>query len=233
MDRSWNMNSIDESKELLKDFMDLLEALFGERCEIVLHDMTRDHDHTIVDIRNGHITGRTVGECMTNMGLKIMSGALPAQNKFNYITSAPNGHILRSSSIYFLDDQEKVVGSLCVNLDITDSVYFEKCLRDFNGVSNKNGPLSSTNEFFTQNVHTLFDQIIKQCMMKYGKSPKLLSKEEKIQFISDLDEKGAFIITKSSDRVSSLLGISRYTFYNYLDIARKNRNEHGADIEDI
>ena len=50
-----------------------------------------------------------------------------------------------------------------------------------------------------------------------------------MQFIADLDAKGAFVITKSSDRVYSLLGISRYTFYTYLDMSRKKRkNEMGV-----
>ena len=44
------MKSIDEQRDLLKHLMDMLEQHFGVTSEIVLHDLTRDYDHTIVDI---------------------------------------------------------------------------------------------------------------------------------------------------------------------------------------
>ena len=80
-------------------------------------------------------------------------------------------------------------------------------------------------------VHELLNRLIDQCIQKYGKPPKLLTKEEKIQFIADLDMKGAFVITKASDRVYSLLGNSRYTFYTYLEQGRKMRGESRTPVE--
>lgn len=80
-------------------------------------------------------------------------------------------------------------------------------------------------------VHELLNRLIDQCIQKYGKPPKLLTKEEKIQFIADLDMKGAFVITKASDRVYSLLGISRYTFYTYLEQGRKMHGESRTPVE--
>lgn len=218
------MENILENKELLQQIMTLLEEHFGKKCEIVLHDFTAAHDHTIVDIRNGNITGRAVGGCATNLGLEIMNGTMPADDQFNYITYAPNGQILKSSSIYFHNKEGKAIGSLCLNLDITDTVYFEKCLREYNSFHETAN--DDPQEIFTPNVNELLDRLIEQCIQKFGKSPKLLSKEEKMQFIADLDAKGAFVITKSSDRVYSMLGISRYTFYTYLDAVRKLKEKN-------
>ena len=50
-----------------------------------------------------------------------------------------------------------------------------------------------------------------------------MTKDEKIDFIGFLDKKGAFLITHSSERVSELLGISRFTFYNYLELYKSNK----------
>ena len=119
------MEHISENEALFQQIMALMEAHFGKKCEIVLHDFTAEHDHTIVDIRNGEITGRAVGGCATNLGLEIMNGTVSAEDKFNYITYAPDGHILRSSSIYFHNSHGDPIGSLCLNLDITDTIYFE------------------------------------------------------------------------------------------------------------
>lgn len=226
-----DMESISENLELFQQIMTMVAEHFGKNCEIALHDFSTGDNHTIVDIRNGNVTGRKIGGCATNVGLEIMNGK-PAEDTFNYITYSPNGHVLRSSSIYFHNAQGKPVGSLCINLDITDSIYCEKWMREYNNLpENDSNAANAPKEFFTSNVNELLDFLIEHCIQKFGKPPKLLSKEEKIQFIAELDSKGVFSITKSSDRVYSLLGISRYTFYTYLDAARKSASENGADSQ--
>ena len=48
---------------------------------------------------------------------------------------------------------------------------------------------------------------------------------DKLKFLEYLDSKGAFLITKSSERVCEYLGISRYTLYNYLDLLRSKQEQ--------
>ena len=61
------MKNIYEQWNLLQNIMDMLENQFGSSCEVVLHDLTKDYNHTIVDIRNGHLTGREIGGCGSNL----------------------------------------------------------------------------------------------------------------------------------------------------------------------
>ena len=44
----------------IHQILDLLEAHFGSSVEFVVHDLTLNYEHTIVDIRNGEITGRQI-----------------------------------------------------------------------------------------------------------------------------------------------------------------------------
>ncbi len=217
------MENLYENKELITQFMNLLEQHFGPNCEIILHDFSKEYDHTIVDIRNGHVTGRSIGGCATNIGLEIMKGTMEAKDTFNYVTYAPNGKLLRSSSIYFKNSEGKLLGSICVNLDITETVQLEKFLSGYNRFPAEEDTEKNSQEFFVENVHDLLDELIRQELQKCGKSPKSMSREEKIQFIAALDEKGAFIITNSSKHVCALLDISRYTFYNYLDLIHRGK----------
>ena len=53
-----------------------------------------------------------------------------------------------------------------------------------------------------------------------GKNTALMTKEDKIAYIHYLDEHGAFLITKSGQRICEALSISKYTLYNYLEISR-------------
>ena len=50
-----------------------------------------------------------------------------------------------------------------------------------------------------------------------------MTKEDRIKFIRFLDQHGAFLVTKAGDKICSLLGISKYTMYTYLDIARSDK----------
>ena len=217
------MESISENQELIQKFMDLLEHHLGESCEVILHDYSKGPMHSIVDIRNGHVTGRSVGGCTTNIGFEILKGTVEAKDEFNYLTYASNGKILRSSSIYFKNSEGKPIGSVCVNLDITQSIQFEKFLNQYNHSEPSENEAGDPKEFFTENVNDLLDTLIERTARKFGQAPQTLSKGEKIQFIAELEAKDVFIITNSSKRICSLLGISKYTFYNYLDIVRKQR----------
>ena len=216
------MESISENQELIQKFMDLLEHHLGESCEVILHDYSKGPMHSIVDIRNGHVTGRSVGGCTTK-------GTVEAKDEFNYLTYASNGKILRSSSIYFKNSEGKPIGSVCVNLDITQSIQFEKFLNQYNHSEPSENEAGDPKEFFTENVNDLLDTLIERTARKFGQAPQTLSKEEKIQFIAELEAKDVFIITNSSKRICSLLGISKYTFYNYLDIVRKQREPYEKD----
>ena len=44
-----------------------------------------------------------------------------------------------------------------------------------------------------------------------------MNKEDKITAIKFLNESGAFLITKSGDKISTYFGISKYTLYSYID----------------
>ncbi len=104
-EKAFSSNSSYESSEdqepmiPIKKVLDLLEAHLGATSEIVYHDLTRPYEHTIVDIRNGYITGRSVGGCGSNLGLEIIRGTKHNGDEFNYITHARTGRSLRSSSI--------------------------------------------------------------------------------------------------------------------------------------
>ena len=53
-----DMKELKDEKKFLTQLMDMLEQQLGPHTEVVLHDLKKDYANTIVDIRNGHITGR-------------------------------------------------------------------------------------------------------------------------------------------------------------------------------
>ncbi|MDF2613453.1 MAG: transcriptional regulator [Clostridia bacterium] len=215
------MKSIHDHLDIFSNLLDLLENHFGNNCEIVLHDNTKEYEHTIVDIRNGHVTGRKVGDCGGNWGLEVMSNTASDTHIYNKIIHTRNGKIIRGSSMFLKDDAGNNIGSVCINLDITDSLKCEEFLKQFNNYSS---PTPSSSELFTTDVNQLMDNLILQCENMYNKPTAQLTKEEKMEVIKFLDSKGAFLITKSGDRVCEFLNISKFTLYNYLETIRQSPN---------
>lgn len=210
------MNSVNDALPLLQQLLTLIEKHFGNKCEVVLHDLTKDYNHTIVDIRNGSLTNRAVGGCGSNLGLEVLRGTVVDGDRFNYITTTQNGKILRSSSIYLKNDAGDVIGSICVNLDISETLQFEGYLRQFNQFENA----SPEEEVFASDINHLLSHLIQKGQEQIGKSASEMNKLEKIEFLHFLDEKGAFLVTKSREQICELLGISKFTFYNYLESSR-------------
>lgn len=214
------MESLQEQKEFIDKLMTMLENQLGPTSEIVLHDYSMPYEHSIVDIRNGNVTGRKVGDCVSNFGLEVLSGTVTEGDRYNYITYLPSRNIVRSSSMYFTNSENKVIGCLCINTDITDTIRFEDYLHKLNNYTVASVNNYKESEIFPGNVQDLLEHLISESQAAVGKPIESMTKDDKMQFLKHLDEKGAFLISKSGEQVCTYLGISKFTMYKYLDIVR-------------
>ena len=202
---------------MLCEICECIAQQFGDDCEVVLHDLTRDYDNTIVGIWNGHVTGRKVGDGGTDAGLAILRGTAQPKDQYCYINKTKDGRILRSSSKYFLDEKGNVVGSLCINYDITALIAGQAAMMK---LTNSDGK-GSTGEVFTGNIDELLEVLMKEAVENTGHALDELDKDDKVAVVRYLDNKGVFLIKKSAERVADFLGISRFTVYNYLNEAQE------------
>jgi len=212
MERGRTLETISQEFMFFAELAKGLAAQFGDNCEVVIHDWSKPYDSTIVAIENGHVTGRKVGDPSTNLGLEIMRGTSDGDNRHNYITQTADGRILRSTSMYVKNKAGQIIGAVCINFDITDIMMAERTLQSLTGSG-----LQPVRESFVSNVNDLLDTLIMEAQETIGKPPALMSKEDKIKLIQLLDEKGAFLIKKSGEKVCGYLSISKFTLYNYLE----------------
>ena len=56
-----------------------------------------------------------------------------------------------------------------------------------------------------------------------GKPAALMNKEDKMRAIGFLSQSGAFLVTKSGDKVAKYFGISKYTLYSYIDKQQEDK----------
>lgn len=219
------MKTLEDEMIFIRKIMDMMAQHFSAHCEICLHDFSKGYDHSLVEIRNGHITGRNVGDCSNNVILDVVRGATQGGDKYNYITHSIDGKILRSSSLFIENDEGKVIGTLCVNQDITDLVRIEDYLKVLNHYDENQ---SFTKEVFASNVQQILEELIREATRVVGKLPQKMSKGDRMHFISYLDHKGAFLISKSGEQVCEYLNIAKGTLYNDLEAIRKTSDETKA-----
>lgn len=220
-----NRLPVDEMSEMKGALVAIARAIartIGPRCEVVLHDY-REWDRsgsTIVWIENGHVTGRHIGGPTTNLGLEAMRAGYASADRFNYLSRAKDGRTLRSTSIYFQNRTGKLIGSLCINVDVDAFVTARAALDALLGVEAEITGDSDDTETFGTDIGEVLDAQIQAALSRTGKPLPSLTREDRVAVVRHLDEKGAFLVKRAADRIARSLGISRVTVYAYLEEAR-------------
>lgn len=208
----------DAQIEFYKRLAHGLALQFGPNCEIVVHDLeTSDLDRSVVAIENGHVSGRKLGDGPSHIVLEALQSDGPLEDRAPYLTKTADGKILKSSTIFIRNDAGKPVGVLAINFDITLMKGFESILWTFIGAeeSKRLDP-----EPITRNIGDLLDDLFRECEHVVGKPAELMTKDERVLAIGHLDRRGAFLISKSSEKACEFFGISKYSFYSYLNEAK-------------
>ncbi|MBR1986545.1 MAG: transcriptional regulator [Mogibacterium sp.] len=197
-----------------------LAGQFGRNCEVVIHDLRGDsHEHTIIAIENGHVTGRSVGDGPSHIVLEsLRENPEMIEDRISYLTKTSDGRVLKSTTLFIRDDDDKVIGLMGINYDISMFVAVDDAIRAFTGQDQP----GQEPEAISGNVSDLLDELLDHSVKLVGKPTALMSKDEKIRAIRFLDEHGAFLITKSGPKVCQFFGISTYTLYSYLDDIRSS-----------
>lgn len=195
-----------------------LGKLFGPNCEVILHDFTKDIDHSILHVVNGHVTGRNLNSPATNFWFDKDKVHLSASDTV-YNTITPFGHVLRSISSNIVDEDGKICGAICVNYDITDALESQKFLSSITGsiLQNDLNTNESHQETFFKNVNEMLSYYIREIEKQKGKPASEMNKAERQEAIIFLKEKGVLDIKNIRSKLCEIFGISRYTLYHDLD----------------
>ena len=199
---------------------DGIAAQFGSSCEVVIHDLSRHPDHTISYIVNGHVSGRKEGDGASQVVLEQMErGNTDPEDHLGYLTRTPDGKILKSSTLYIRNGKGKVGAILSINFDISRLLMVEGAVRDL--VSTKQPEQAEPEKIV--NINDLLDDLIQQSVALVGKPAALMTKEDKMKAIRFLNRNGAFLVTRSGDKIAKYFGISKYTLYSYIDTKQEGK----------
>lgn len=216
----------------LKQLADLVTTMFGDRCEVVIHDVTI-RKMQLVHI-TGNVTKRTIGAPVPDVVKKyLLLDGDAVEDRHCFMTLMDDGSELKSSTSYIRNRQGEVVYAFCVNFNTTDhhnaiqllQAFVNKTAaqRDITGKKN-GGP-----EKISFSIDHTADSFFEQSVMEIGKRPASMNTKEKIRLVKILEKKGAFQIKGMVGQVALRLGVSNFTIYNYL---KKIRATNGTAIKD-
>lgn len=195
---------------------------FGNDCEVCIHDLqANDLEHTICYIINGHVSGRKIGDGASKIVLETLEALKKGDNvsdHLGYRTHTSDGRILKSSTIFLKDESGKYRLILGINHDMTDFINAQSALSNI--VENIEAAGEDIYGQIPLSVNDLLDNLIEQSVKLVGKTPALMTKDEKVKAIKFLQDAGAFLITRSGDKISQFFGISKFTLYSYIDQAK-------------
>lgn len=195
---------------ILKQQAKALSTLLHPFCEVVVHDFA-DINHTIVCIE-GNITGRSTGGPPTDLLLSRVKNREMEDDLANYLTSLPGGRLMKSSTVFVRDENGEAYGAFCVNFDLSLFIAFHNDLSKF-VLSDKN---SNVSELFSDDIRDTVHTMITDTLYEMGGSGSDMTRDEKVELINRLHNKGVFQVKKAVPIIADLLSLSRATVYNYL-----------------
>ena len=217
--------------DFLIRFLEGLQKFLGENSEILIHDYRKGYDHTIVYALNSAVSGRAVGGSpkggmITQLGKDIE----PMKDSIQTFSNGPKDRFYKSFTTLIPDENGKIVGSVCVNLDVSDLLNAQRAVGAFvQYPMTHHAPTNDIDALATKNVDDILKYYMKQAELLVGKPMGLMNKEEKIRALDYLDQKGVFKISKTSVLLCETLQVSKYTLYNYLEEARSGRGDNGSE----
>ena len=192
---------------------DILVEMFGANCEVAVHDFS-NLESSLIHL-SGTLTGRSIGSPITDLVLEQLQKKV-VTDYANYKTVSPKGSVMKSSTVFLKNQKNEVLGALCINFDISNMMQMEGVLKDFITFEED----KQQKESFHKDVHEVIHSMTQQALDKYYKPPALLETDEKVEVIRELEAKGAFLIKGATEYVASVLGVSKFTIYNYLQKVR-------------
>ncbi|WP_125154771.1 helix-turn-helix transcriptional regulator [Clostridium rectalis] len=214
--------------------VEFLGKVLGPDYEVVLHDL-KNKTSSIIAIANNHISGRSVGEPLTDIEFNAiaMSNYKNSDYLINFDAASKTKNVLRSSTMFIKDETKELIGMLCINFD--DSRYrtlseevLQLChpnelIMENSIYESVNSILNDSQENFSESIGEVTESVLSETLQ--GNIPvDRLTQEERINIVDILNQKGIFMLKGAVSEVANKLKCSEPTIYRYLSMLNKDKH---------
>lgn len=219
-----------------KNLVEFLGKVLPKNCEVALQDV-RTGKNCITAIANGHISGRKEGSPLTNLAVKFINEETWKDNDFitDYTGCTKEKKRLRSST-YFIKENGKLLGMLCINIDDSSYIEISRMLFTLGGIPQESLAVHGADavkdsrnmepESFYEDIEDLTELVINEYFSGKNHVPSdRLNQTEKMDIVRRLEEKGAFMVKGAVGKVAKRLSMSDASMYRYLSRIEKEKSK--------
>jgi predicted transcriptional regulator YheO len=200
--------------EVFKPYFSIGEAiatLFHPFAEVVLHDL-----------RNGRIV--RIWNCRTDRKPGELSRLNRAQDLFSeeqavlgpYEKALPSQGRTKSITAGLRDEQDTLIGFLCINLDVTVIDQATAMLAAF-----ASSGMKRPEPIYRNDLQQHVSYLVRDYSVRTNKPVDHLTKQERVELVGIVDAAGLFQARKSVELLAKAMQISRATVYNLLGDANR------------
>lgn len=196
-------------KKAIKAFLPTAEAiqkLLHPYAEVVVHDIKQNQ---IVAIFHP-FSKRRVGDAslLTQEEMAALEDCIGPYEKTNR-----DGRKLKSVSSIIRDENNKAVGMLCINLDISKLEKINELISVF--IHNEK-LIPQPAALFKDDWQERINSYVHSYLNEHHLTLDSLNRREKKDLIEHLHKVGAFTAKNAALYLAQIIGVSRATIYNYL-----------------
>ena len=206
-----------EKDKILKRYSEVARMLgktFEPILEVLVHDLTQPKN-SVVAIYNNHISGRKVGDPASDFGLKRLEDPSIPDELFNYYNESSSGKKLKSSVLAIRDDEGKLIGTLCLNLDVSFLSQISRFVERLSE-SQPNPILGGIEKFTTKAANLEIKEAVEELKIQNNMLSKSLTRDDNKLIVRLLLEQGCFSKKGAITTIAKELQLTRPSIYKYL-----------------
>lgn len=194
-----------------------IAELLGPDSEVILYEA---ESRTVYHVINPFDDQMAVGSEMRSLECSFLDNRLYEREDFivNYRAISMQKGKLKSATIFLRSDDRKLVGVLTVNVNVDRLVEMRDILNIMiSGYHPYDQKSASFYNSFDVSVEGMVVNTIKDELAKYNVEPTRLSQKEKLEVVSNLDQKGIFLVKGAIAELAGFLHTTETTIYRYLN----------------
>jgi predicted transcriptional regulator YheO len=134
-----------------------------------------------------------------------------------YCTTSNEGRSLKSTTTLLRDEEGRAIAAFCINFDTTEFYNASQALLPFLHPE-IDAPTSA--ETFAHSAGETVEALFHNAVREIGKHQTTMNVDEKKRLIAMLEADGLFQFKGAVEQVAKLMGITRFTVYNYIKRVR-------------
>lgn len=204
-----------EDRILLERYFPIAELISrcsGSGCEVLIYSY-EDFNRSIIKILNGHVSGRKLGDPITEFGLNRAKAAFDGEEDITgpYLARTKGGALLKCITMVIRNRENRPIGAFGINIDL--SMPMERFVKEFLLSIDQN---AAADEILvpdlSEKVATVLAEEIDALSRVTGVSP---SKKNR-RLVIALESRGVFEVKGAVELVAGELGVTKHTIYKYL-----------------